>query len=175
MGETDLKAHQTDRSAAKEAFAKASADLKTNLAALGKAIPAIEKGMSGFLQTNTASVLRQLSITLDMSSVDRELLTSFLSEKTGYSPASGEIVGILKTMEDEMSKDLSDATASENEAIAAFEGLVKAKTKEINALTKAIESKTTRIGDLGVKIAQMKNDLEDTKEDLGESQEFLRD
>jgi len=187
--ETDLKAHQSDRSSAKEAiskateirakeagaFAKTSSDLKTNLAALGKAIPAIEKGMSGFLQTNTASVLRQLSITLDMSSVDRELLTSFLSEKTGYSPASGEIVGILKTMEDEMSKDLSDATASENEAIAAFDGLVKAKTKEINALTKAIESKTTRIGELGVKIAQMKNDLEDTKEDLGETQEFLRD
>merc|ERR1719326_913135 len=187
--ETDLKAHQTDRSAAKDAiakateirekeavaFAKTSSDLKTNLAALGKAIPAIEKGMGGFLQTSTASVLRSLSINLDMTSVDREMLTSFLSGKSGYAPASGEIVGILKTMEDEMNKDLADATTAENAAIAAFEGLVTAKTKEIDALTKAIESKTGRVGELGVKIAQMKNDLEDTKEDLGESQAFLKD
>merc|ERR1719326_112938 len=187
--ETDLKAHQTDRAAAKDAiakateirekeaaaFAKTSGDLKTNLAALGKAIPAIEKGMGGFLQTSTASVLRSLSINLDMSSVDRDMLTSFLSGKSGYSPASGEIVGILKTMQDEMNKDLADATTAENAAIAAFEGLVTAKTKEINALTKAIESKTGRVGELGVKIAQMKNDLEDTKEDLGESQSFLAD
>merc|ERR1719326_226321 len=187
--ETDLKAHKADRSAAKEAiakatgirekeaaaFAKTSSDLKTNLAALGKAIPAIEKGMGGFLQTSTASVLRSLSINLDMTSVDREMLTSFLSGKSGYNPASGEIVGILKTMEDEMNKDLADATTAENAAIAAFDGLVTAKTKEINALTKAIESKTGRVGELGVKIAQMKNDLEDTKEDLGESQSFLAD
>merc|ERR1712032_985340 len=110
-----------------------------------------------------------------MSSVDREMLTSFLSSKNGYSPASGEIVGILKTMEDEMNKDLKDATDEENAAIVAFDGLVKAKTKEINALTKAVESKTTRVGELGVKIAQMKNDLEDTQEDLGESQKFLAD
>jgi archaellum component FlaC len=187
--ETDLKEHQADRASAKEAigkatelrakeaaaFAKTSGDLKTNLAALGKAIPAIEKGMGGFLQSNSASVLRSLSINLDMSSVDREMLTSFLSGKSGYAPASGEIVGILKTMSDEMGKDLADATAAEKSAIAAFDGLVKAKTKEINALTKAIESKMGRVGELGVKIAQMKNDLEDTKEDLGESQAFLAD
>merc|ERR1719414_647903 len=187
--EADLKDHQTDRAAAKEAiakatalrekeaaaFAKTSSDLKTNLAALGKAIPAIEKGMSGFLQTNTASVLRSLSINLDMSSVDREMLTSFLSGKSGYAPASGEIVGILKTMEDEMTADLKAATEAENAAISAFEGLVAAKTKEINALTKAIESKTARVGELGVKVAQQVNDLEDTKEDLAESQKFLAD
>merc|ERR1719162_2491854 len=101
-----------------------------------------------------------------MSSVDREMLTAFLSSKSGYAPASGEIVGILKTMADEMGAELKDVTATEKSAIAAFDGLVKAKTKEINALTKAIESKMTRVGELGVKIAQMKNDLEDTKEDL---------
>ncbi len=38
-----------------ESFVQSS-DLKTNLAALGKAIPAIEKGMGGFLQTSAAFV-----------------------------------------------------------------------------------------------------------------------
>merc|ERR1740133_788558 len=111
--------------------AKGSGDLKTNIAALAKAIPAIEKGMgSGFLQTNSATVVRQLSINMDMSNVDRQMLASFLSSKSGYAPASGEIVGILKTMEDEMNQTLADSTAAEQSAIAAFEELKAAKTKE---------------------------------------------
>merc|ERR1712146_117119 len=127
------------------AFKKESGDLKTNIGALAKAIPAIEKGMKGFLQTSAASVIRELSITMDMSSVDREMLASFLSMKSGYSPASGEIVGILKTMEGEMKASLKDAEDSEAAAIAEFEGLVSAKTKEINALTESIETKTARV------------------------------
>jgi septal ring factor EnvC (AmiA/AmiB activator) len=187
--EADLKAHKADRAAAKAAiekatglrekeaaaFAKEKSDGDTNIAALAKAIPAIEKGMSGFLQTGAASVLRSLSVSMDMSSVDREMLASFLSAKSGYAPASGEILGILKTMEDEMVADLAAATANEEAAIKAFEGLVAAKTKEINALQKSIETKTARVGEIAVKTAEAENDLEDTKEDLEESKKFLAD
>jgi len=187
--EADLKAHKADRTAAKAAIEKATAirekeaaayakeksDSETNIAALAKAIPAIEKGMSGFLQTSSASVLRSLSVSMDMSSVDREMLASFLSSKSGYAPASGEIVGILKQMDDEMKADLASATEAEEAAIKAFDGLVAAKTKEINALTKSIETKTARVGELAVKTAEFENDLEDTKEDLEESKKFLAD
>jgi len=187
--EADLKKHKADRSAAKEAVAKAKAirekeatafkkesgDLKTNIGGLAKAIPAIEKGMKGFLQTNAASVVKDLSITMDMSSVDREMLASFLSTKAGYSPASGEIVGILKTMDDEMKASLKDAEDGEAAAITEFDGLVAAKTKEINALTESIETKTARVGEIAVKTAEQENDLEDTKEDLEESKKFLAD
>merc|ERR1719424_1466413 len=103
------------------------------------------------------------------------MLTAFLSSKSGYAPASGEILGILKTMHDEMSKDLSDATDGENAAIASFEELKTAKGKEIAALSKAIESKLTRVGELGVKVAEQINELDDTKEDLAESKKFLAD
>jgi len=187
--EADLKAHKADRAAAKAAiekatalrekeaaaFAKEKSDGETNIAALAKAIPAIEKGMSGFLQTGAASVLRGLSVSMDMSSVDREMLASFLSSKSGYAPASGEIVGILKTMDDEMKADLASATANEEAAIKSFDGLVAAKTKEINALQKSIETKTARVGEIAVKTAEAENDLEDTKEDLEESKKFLAD
>jgi len=186
--ETDVKNHKADREAAKTAiaeatalrekeaaaFAKESGDLKTNIAALAKAIPAIEKGMgSGFLQTTSATVVKQLSIDMDMSNVDRQMLASFLGSKNGYAPASGEITGILKTMEDEMNANLADTTAAEEAAIAGFEELKAAKTKEIDALTKSIEGKMTRIGELAVKVAEMGNELEDTKEDLEESKKFL--
>merc|ERR1719473_50268 len=119
---------------------------------------------SAFLQTNAASVLRQMSVSADMNAADRDLLASFLSDGENYAPKSGEIVGILKTMHDEMEKDFADASAEESSAIASFESLVASKKKEIEALTKAIESKTGRIGEMGVKVAEMENDLEDTKE-----------
>jgi septal ring factor EnvC (AmiA/AmiB activator) len=188
--EAELKDAQVGRVEAKDAIAKASAirdkeektfaakksELDTNIGALSKAIPAIEKGMAGaFLQTRSASVLRQLSVTVDMIPADRDLLSAFLSEGTSYAPKSGEIVGILKTLKDEMEKDLSDATSEENSAIASFNSLEASKQKEINALTKQIESKTMRIGELGVKVAQMENDLEDTQEALAEDNKFYAD
>merc|ERR1719311_424111 len=122
----DLKTAQTDRAEAKAAVAKATAlrekeasayatessELKTNIAATKKATTAIEKGMGGaFLQTSVGSVLKQLSVTMDISSMDREMLTSFLTqgqgESSGYAPASGQITGILKQMIDTMEKNLA--------------------------------------------------------------------
>merc|ERR1719443_262677 len=126
-------------------------------------------------KTTGAATLRQISLNADMIPADRDLLASFLSEGNGYVPQSGQTVGILKTLKDEMEKDLSDATSEENSAQTSFESLVASKKKEIVALTKAIESKTMRIGELGVKIAQMENDLEDTQEGLAEDQKFFAD
>merc|ERR1719162_1512493 len=174
----DVKAHQNDRAAAKAAKAKATAlrekeqaafavfesETKTNLAALNKASSAIEKGMGSFLQTSAAATLKKLVGKLDLQDADRQDMMAFLSGSTDYAPASGEIVVILKTMNDEMSKDLADAQAVEKAAVAAYEGLMAAKKKEVDALSKMIEEKLTRIGDLGVEIQQMKNDLGDSAE-----------
>merc|ERR1719324_1825566 len=131
--EAELKEAKASRTEAKEtiaqatalrdkeakAYAKFKSDSEANIGALNGAIPAIEKGMAGaFLQTRAASVLRQLSVSADMLPADRDALASFLSEGEGYVPQSGQIVGILKTMKDEMEKDFADATAAENTSIA---------------------------------------------------------
>jgi peptidoglycan hydrolase CwlO-like protein len=190
----DLKTAQTDRADAKAAvatatalrekeaaaYAKESSELKTNIAAMEKATAAIEKGMGGaFLQTSAASVLKKLSITMDISSMDRELITSFLTqgqgEASGYVPASGQITGILKQMTDTMEASLATATSEEKTAIKDFDSLMSAKTKEINALTKQIESKTSRIGELGVELVTLKEDLDDTTKSLIEDKAFLKD
>merc|ERR1719327_1554170 len=126
----DVDGAKSDRAAAKEAiakatamrekdasaFAKENAEDNSNLDALTKALAAIEKGMAeGFLQTRAASVLRQLSLTQNMPDEDRDILASFLTnnEGHGYAPASGEIVGILKQMKDTMEKDLAEVIAQE--------------------------------------------------------------
>jgi len=185
----DLKTAQENRAAAKAAvakatalrekeaseFAKVSGDFKTNIAAMKKATAAISKGMGGaFLQTSAASVLKQLSITMDISSMDREMLTSFLTRED-YAPASGQITGILKQMTDTMSSDLAKATSDEEASIKDFNGLVAAKTKEINALTKEVETKTARVGELGVQLVTEKEDLDDTSKALVEDEQFLKD
>jgi len=193
MLEQEMKEHQTSRDAAKEAiasatavrekeaaeFATTSADLETNIAALTKATAAVEKGMSAsFLQSQTAGTLKKIVMNSeDMSDVDRDLMTSFLAEgaDAGYSPQSGGILGILKQIGDTMAANLKSATAAEDQAMADFDALMAAKTKEINANTKAIETKTVRVGELGVKIVQMEEDLDDTGKALIEDKKFLAD
>jgi septal ring factor EnvC (AmiA/AmiB activator) len=157
------------------AFAKESSDLKTNIAALAKAIAALEAGTAGsFLQNAAATtVLQRLTVDVDMSSADREMLTAFLSQSQGYAPQSGQIIGILKQMKDTMEATLADVTAAEEEAIKNFDALMAAKKKEVEANTAAIESKLERVGQVGLDIVEMKEDLDDTAKALAEDKKFL--
>merc|ERR1719503_418727 len=125
---------------------------------------------SAFIQSPTASILMKLA-----EKRQEQDLIAFLQGTEEYAPASGEIVGILKTMHDEMTADFNEEKAAEEAAIKAYDELVSAKTKEVNALTKAIEEKMTRVGELAVEIVQMKNDLGDTAEALVEDKKFLAD
>ena len=72
-----------------------------------------------------------------------------------------------------MKADLAAATTTATAAISSFEGLVAAKTKEIDALTASIETKTARVGEIAVHTAEKENDLNDTVEDLAEKKKFL--
>jgi len=186
-----LKQAQTDRSAAKaameeahalrekeaQAFATEKAMYDTNIAAIAKAIAALEKGMAGgaFVQTEAAQVLKKLILDKpDIADADRQDLVSFLSGEQGsdYAPSSGQITGILKQLEDEMKSSLSEATATEDSAIQTFDALMAAKKKEVDALIASIEGKMQRIGELGVSIAGMKNDLTATEEAIIADKEF---
>jgi len=189
---SDVKQHQMDRSAAKSAvasatglrekeaaeYAKEASEAGANIAALTKAVTALENGMAGgFLQTRGASILRHLVIKQEMDEEDRQTLNAFLqgSSSEQYAPSSGQITGILKTLNDEMSKAFAESKSAEEAAITAFDGLVAAKTKEINALTHGIETKMARTGELAVEIVQMKNDLTDTQQALEQDTAFLAD
>merc|ERR1719207_11306 len=127
---------------------------------------------AAFLQSPSANMLLKIA-----EKKQEQELVSFLSGTQGeeYAPASGEIVGILKTMHDEMTADFAEEKAAEEAAIKAYDELMAAKTKEVNACTKAIETKMTRSGELAVEIVQMKNDLGDTAEALIEDKKFLAD
>jgi len=187
----ELKDHKADREAAKQAidsatkqrqkeaeeFAASSSELNGNINSCKAAVTALTKGLQGsFLQTPAANALRNLVVQdTRLDRYGRETMTEFLSVKAGvhYTPVSNEVIGILKTMQEGMEKDLEEITTVENDAITTFEGLVSAKEKEIAAATEAIEVKTQRTGETAVQIVSLKNELEDTKDSLGADERFL--
>jgi len=192
-----LKQDQSDRSSAKAAIAEATGIRKkenaafvaakdeyvANIDAILKAVSALEKGNAGsFLQTQSASVLKKIlssPATGDMLEEDRQQLLSFLSGgnpfSQGYAPQSGQIVGLLKQLGDDMATSLAESTKAEEKAVYVYGELMKAKTAEVNALTEAIEDKTKKIGDLGVAIVQIKDDIDDTSAALVEDKAFLKE
>merc|ERR1719510_2831684 len=155
-------------------FADFKADHTTDIAAIKKATDAISKGVAGsFLQTPAAQVLQRAVSKSNLGESDQEEVTAFLSQSAQYAPQSGEIIGILKQMGDTMAANLADATATEDDAISTYNGLIAAKKKEVAALTATVESKTQQIGELGVSIVQMKEDLDDTQKALAQDKQFL--
>jgi len=186
----DLIGHKRDREGAtgdieeatmlreKEAgeFAAEKADSETNIAAMAKAIPALEKGMGGaaLLQMPGGDRLKKIVEAYpNMDTSDRNSVVAFLQENGDYAPQSGQIVGILKGMKDDMEAELKESVASEEKAIAGFADLKASKEKEIEMATEAIETKTSRSGEVAVSVVQTKDSLEDTKAELADTEKFI--
>jgi peptidoglycan hydrolase CwlO-like protein len=186
--EEELKGHKTDREEAtstvgtateqrdkdKKAFDAYAAEAKANIASVTKAVEALRKGLGdSFLQSGAAVTLKRVLLnTNTLSSFDQEEVEDFLQGKASSS-GTGEIVGILEQMGEEMAADLKEATESEAASLVDFDGLVAAKNKEIQAATTAIEDKTARVGTLAVDIVNAKNDLSDAQDALTEDSGFL--
>jgi len=187
--EEELKVHKKDREDAnaaiesgneqrakdKAAFDAYSTEAKSNIAAMTKAVAAIRKGMGeAFLQSAQANTLQKLVLAnTKLSAFDQSEISAFLQGKAATEGSSGEIVGILEQMKEQMEADLKEAEETEASAIADNDALVAAKNKEIAAATSAIEDKTARVGELAVAIVNAKNDLEDTKDALAEDTSYL--
>jgi len=161
----ELKAHKKDRATAtqdlekamsirkkeNETYVKESGETKVNIDQTKGAVKSLESGMgaSSFIQTPVASVLKTLASSVEnVDSSDRETLLNFLQSEGDYVPASGQIVGILKNMLDEMDKSLGGIVSDEENAVKSFKSLKAAKQKEIALATQAIETKTQRSGEL---------------------------
>jgi len=186
--ESDLKIHKKDLSDAqatldqssairekeKAAFTKQSDDAKTNIKAIKKAIVALKKGMVEFMQLPEAAVVKHLVMDVDfLSTSDRDVMTSFFAQKEEYNPQSGDIVGILQTMLEQMEKELTASTASEAEAAASFSNMVAAKQKEIEVMQATVQKKHKQKSDVQVKIESVKADLQDTTGSLEKDKAFI--
>ena len=116
------------------------ADLAAGIDALTRAISALEKGVaeSSFLQSHIGSAIRKVYMSAEkVWDSDRSTLLSFLSngDCRQCAPQSGEIIGLLKELKDEMSAELSAAQKGEAEREANQAALVEGMKKELATLT----------------------------------------
>jgi hypothetical protein len=91
-----------------------------------------------------------------------------------YASQSGEIVGVLKQLKEEMEADLSEAQKTEAARAATFAELRAAKTSEIESGEKMAERKEDELAQTDNDLAEAKEDLGQTQAQLAEDQKFLR-
>merc|ERR1719326_330220 len=120
--EQELKDHQSSRETAKQDqekaasirekekadFEAAAADMSTNIEAMKGAIAALTKGL-GFIQmgaSQKAAVQRMVASTSALDDFQRESVMDLLQGKES-AQSSGEIMGMLKAMLEEMEGDLA--------------------------------------------------------------------
>ncbi|CEM28708.1 unnamed protein product [Vitrella brassicaformis CCMP3155] len=93
--------------------------------------------------------------------------------KQPYAPQSGEIFGVLQSMQESFEQNLSDAQKEEMERQKAFDELKAGKEAEIAAAQESVDTKTTQLADNNDKLAQAKD--EDTRNSLSADQRYLMD
>merc|ERR1719359_2566990 len=86
---------------------------------------------------------------------------------------SSQIFGILKGMKESFETNLAAAKTDEEEAIAQFVALKKAKTEEIKAADDLVDTKTVELAEAKKHAAQGKEDLADSRAQLKADNEFL--
>jgi len=133
------------------------------LDSMNAAITALSKGVGFFMQVpDGMDSLKRAFIAAPTDQDEKDQVVSLLS--TGGS--SGEIVGILKQMKEDMDKELGGSIETEEAAAKAFAEMEAAKNSEVAAATSAIEKKQVRAGELGVEAAEAKNLLSGTQNEI---------
>merc|ERR1719158_1462421 len=97
---------------------------------------------------------------------------SVLSFLAGQTPGSAEILGMLKSMKDELSRDLAELAKSNAAAVKGFDSMKASKEKEIEFADESIESKKERAGTLAVEIVQAKDGIEDSAAEAAKAAKF---
>merc|ERR1719158_678877 len=133
--------------------------------------------MSGasFVQTLGHHVVKSLKRVLanaqEITGGDRQEVLDFLQGKTSGAGA-GEILGMLKAMKDELTRDIASLKKNEEAAVKGFADMKSSKEKEIEFADESIESKKERIGQLAVEVVQLKDEIEDTAKEAADSEKF---
>merc|ERR1719199_1297580 len=160
-------------------FTESTGEQKADLDAMTGALAALEKGMGqSFLRGHSQRLARVVQAAQTVDDYQRTMVLNLLQGQNpfgDYGAQSGEIVGILKAMKDEMDKDLGGAVKDEEGAAKGFAAMKAAKMDEIEAASAAIEAKTVRSGELAVSVTTTADDIEDTTKEMAETEAFLAD
>jgi len=167
-------------------FVATETDCKTNIEQLGKAILLFDEAPAGaaFLQTSKtffggdlATSVRNMVINGKLLDQDRrQTMLAFLEQgedATEPTAPVAELVGIMKSMHDEISADLADATKTEETDAGAFFNMKESKKKHMHQTGEIIIDKTKRHGALSLSLAQSKDALDDAATEYDDATKYL--
>merc|ERR1719321_1292521 len=132
-------------------------------------------GGAAFLQFAGAHVMKAIRKALASSQTvtggEKKMVRAFL-QGVENAPGSGEILGMLKAMKDELSRDVASLTKNEEAAVEGFTSMKASKEKEIEFADESIESKKERVGSLAVSVVQLKDVIEDSAKEAEDAKKF---
>merc|ERR1719265_2935554 len=164
-------------------FAEAEKMQMFTLDSMKQAITVLSgKGASAFIQMRGGTISRDfrriVSVSRYLDDPKRNVVLGFLDEAEGIGsgePSAGtaQIVGILKAMKDEATKDLASMRKEEIDAAETYGEMKKAKTESLGVVSKAIMDKEKRVGELKLSLVHNMHSLEDSQQELEQSQKYL--
>jgi len=163
-------------------------ELIKSIRALKSAIVALSKHHESMIQEES---LKDIASLLDhqikkhgdklsgvLTQSQKNLIHSFLQAPGGFkshASQSGQIFGILESMQDTFEANLSTSQREELENQRIYEQLKAAKTEEIQAGQEQIDKKNEQMASTREANAEAKQNLEDTQNSLAADQAFLAD
>jgi len=161
-------------------------DMMQSIQAMQNAVFVLGKHHESFLQMPSTSLVEVrvavqhiLSKHAVLAPSKRSLLQAFAGQPNAnagsYTPASGQIFGILKQMKEEFESNLSTSQNDEAQSKSEFLDLKKAKLNEINAATEAVKDKTQTLAATHEALASAKENLEGSRSALSADKQFQED
>jgi hypothetical protein len=125
------------------------------------------------LDEHTKAALRAASVFL--TGKQRAKLSTFLQAPfTGnYGAQSGEIVGVLKQMNDTFTENLATARSAETKSLATYTAMDEEDTNEYNQMDSTSTKRKEAIGDNAGTIARVQSELDTMNGELTNDQDFL--
>jgi len=171
-------------------FVEDDADMKTNLEGLNQAIPMIENqgaGGASFIQggdpAGRGAKLLQIVENYGGRYLDvtkKATITNFLESEISnqesqpeLSAGVAELLGILKSMKDEMQADHDEMSKDEHTAAVNYQEMKETKGAHLKLLAETILDKEKRKGQVTLSLAEDKDSLDDTNEELANAQKYL--
>jgi hypothetical protein len=110
-----------------------------------------------------------------MNSKQRQTAAAFMQAPfTGtYTSQSAEIMGILKEMRDTFTKNLADATKTEENAQKAYDGFIEVKEEAFDSMKADYEKKQKELGDNDGELSSQKKQLAEAEKQKASDEEFL--
>merc|ERR1719316_346078 len=137
-----------------------------------KAMFMAKKSVVKKLDDNVKQALRAASVFLDDK--QRGMVSSFLQAPTGnYNSQSGEIVGVLKNMNDTFTANLANARQVEAKAIADYTAMMNVMSTEYDDMSALLEKRKKEIGETAELVSKTTSEMNTAQERLADDQEFL--